>query len=170
MQVILDAFWQVVLLRRGPEDLPDSQLLLALAAAVYICVDLLIIVMLYPASIYVPLLLADLGLMVAWSGGALLLFNRLSRVRRTLTALFGAGAVLQLLAFPLSAWPEFGLPLELPWALRVVGLILIQLWSIAVYGHILARALSRSFGVGIALAVVFFLLSFEIVGRLVPAS
>ena len=108
--------------------------------------------------------------MVGWTAGALFIFSHLSRIRRTLTALFGAGAVLQLLAFPLSAWPEFGLPLELPWTFRVVGLILIQLWSIAVYGHILARALSRSFGMGVALAVVFFLLSYEIVGRLVPAS
>jgi hypothetical protein len=170
MQVILDAFWQIVLLRRSPEDLPDSRLLLAVAATLYMCMDLLVVAVLYPASIYIPLLLADLALIVAWSGGALLIFNHLNRVRRTLTALFGAGAILQLLAFPLSVWPEFGLPLELPWSVRVAGLVLIQLWSIAVYGHILARALSRSFGVGIALAVVFFMLNYEIVGQLIPAN
>lgn len=165
MQAVLGAFWQIALLRQGPEDLPDSQVLLAFAAILYIAVDMLVIVTLYPADAYLPLLLADVLLLVAWVTALLAVFRFLPRARRTLTALLGAGALLQLLVLPLSA-----LPTLIPQALRVLLLILILLWSVAVYGHIIARALSRSFGVGVAFAVVYFILSYELVAQLIPEN
>ncbi|HJP04829.1 MAG: hypothetical protein CL799_01815 [Chromatiales bacterium] len=165
MQAILGAFWQIALLRQGPEDLPDSQFLFAFAALLYIGVDMLVIVALYPAQSYVQLLLADVLLLGAWATGLLAVFSLLSRARRTLTALLGAGALLQVLVLPLSL-----LPALLPQVIRILLLVLVLLWSVAVYGNILARALSRSFGIGIAFAVVYFILSYEMVGQLIPAN
>jgi hypothetical protein len=80
-----------------------------------------------------------------------------------LTALFGTGAVLQLLQMPVAAAPAIGVPQ----AFSMLGLIIILLWFIAVFGHILSRALSKSFGLGVTLAVVYVALSLVIAGEII---
>lgn len=161
MQAFVRAFWQIVLFRQGPESLPDSRPLLLFAGIAYLLVDVLVILTLYPARLVAPLLLVDMGLLFLWTGGLLALFGKLNRLRQTLSALFGSGALLQIIAFPLTAWPSFGIPIELPYALRVLVSLIILLWSIAVYGYIFGQALARSMGIGIAFAVVYFIVIYE---------
>jgi hypothetical protein len=76
--------------------------------------------------------------------------------------MFGAGALLQMITLPLVALPELGIPL----AVTMLALVMVLLWSTAVHGYILSLALGKSFGIGVALAVVYFLLSNGIVGPL----
>lgn len=137
--------------------MPDSRLLLVVSAAAYIFVDVLVILTLYPGHVLPPLLLIDVGFLVVWCVGLLRLFDFAGRVSQTLSALFGTGALMQVLAFPFSAWPNLGLPFELPDILRAFLGVLILLWTVAVYGHIFSRALSRTLGVGIAFAIVYFI-------------
>ena len=110
LQVIVSAFWQIALFRAGPESLPDSRPLLVLAMAVYIAVDVMVILAMYPRHALPSLLLVDVGFLLLWCAGILRLFGFAQRLQQTLIALFGTGAMLQLLAFPLSAWPSFGIP------------------------------------------------------------
>ena len=161
MQAIINAFWQIALFRQGPEDLPDSQPLLILAFAAYVLVDAVVIVTLYPRQALPPLLLVDVGFLTLWSMGVLRLFGYAARLKRTLTALFGVGALLQVLAFPLSAWPSFGIPLEIPLYLRILVSLIILLWSVAVYGYVFSRSLDRSMGTGVLFSVVYFIVIYE---------
>jgi len=166
MQEIIKAFWQIALFRQGPDYLPDSQPLLLFTLCAYVLVDVLVILTLYPAPVLVPLLLVDLGMLVVWTAGLLSLFGGMNRLRQTLIALFGAGALLQIIAFPISAWPSLGLPLELPYAFRVLFSLAILLWSVAVYGYIFGRALSRSMGIGVTFAVIYSIVIYEFAARL----
>jgi len=161
MQALVKAFWQIVLFRRGPDYLPDSQSLLLAAAVLYVVIDVLVILALYPRHALPPLLLVDVGFLVVWCATLLTLFGLKTRIRQTLTALFGCGALLQLLAFPFSAWPSFGIPVDIPLVFRALVALVILLWSVAVYGHILSRALSRPLGTGIAFAIVYFIVIYE---------
>lgn len=161
MQAIIKAFWQIALFRQGPEYLPDSRPLLAFSALAYIVVDVLVILALYPTHVLPPLLLVDVGFLLLWCIGLLRLFDLQARIPQTLTALFGTGALLQILAFPFTAWPSFGIPIEVPLMLRALVALLILLWSVAVYGHILSRALSRSLGAGIAFALIYFIVIYQ---------
>jgi hypothetical protein len=161
MQAIVKAFWQIVLFRQGPEDLPDSQPLLILAAAAYVLVDTVVILLLYPREALLPLLLVDVGFLTLWSMGVLRLFGHGARLKRTLTALFGAGALLQVLAFPLSAWPAFGIPIEIPLVVRIAVSLGILLWSVAVYGHVFSSSLTRPLGIGLLFSVVYFIVIYE---------
>jgi hypothetical protein len=165
MQALFNAFWQIVLFRQGPDSLPASRPLLVMAVAAYIVIDVMVIVALYPREALVPLLLADVGFMVVWCAGLLALFSKIARLDQTLTALFGCGALLQLLAFPTTAWPSFGIPLEIPMGFRVLVSLIILLWSVAVFGHIFARALSKSLGAGIAFAVIYYIVIYEVAAR-----
>jgi len=170
MQEIIKAFWQIVLFRQGPDYLPDSKVLLYFAGVVYVLVDILVISALYPRNALPPLLLIDTGFLIVWCVGILSLFGFKLRIPQTLTALFGTGAMLQLLAFPLTAWPSFGIPLEIPLAFRALVAVIILLWSVAVFGHILSRAIERALGVGIAFAVVYFIVIYEFAAQWAQAS
>jgi hypothetical protein len=161
MLAIINAFWQIVLFRQGPEDLPDSQPLLVLACAAYVFVDTVVILLLYPRDALLPLLLVDAGFLALWSMGVLRLFGFAGRLRRTLIALFGSGTLLQLLILPLSAWPVFGLPLEIPLFLRIAASLVSLLWSVAVYGHVYARALGRTPGIGTLFSVIYFIVVYQ---------
>lgn len=161
LQVIVNAFWQIALFRAGPESLPDSRPLLVLAMVVYIAVDVMVILAMYPRHALPSLLLVDVGFLLLWCAGILRLFGFAQRLQQTLIALFGTGAMLQLLAFPLSAWPSFGIPVEIPLFLRVLVAVVILLWSVSVYGHILGKAISRSMGVGLTFAIIYFIVIYE---------
>jgi hypothetical protein len=161
MQAIVKAFWQIALFRQGPEDLPDSQPLLFLAAMAYVLVDTVVILLLYPQEALLPLLLLDVGFLTLWSMGVLRLFGYSARIKRTLTALFGAGALLQVLAFPLSAWPAFGIPIEIPIGVRIAVSLVILLWSVAVYGHVFSRSLTRPLGIGLLFSIIYFIVIYE---------
>ena len=161
LQVIVNAFWQIALFRAGPESLPDSRPLLVLAMAVYIAVDVMVILAMYPRHALPSLLLVDVGFLLLWCAGILRLFGFAQRLQQTLIALFGTGAMLQLLAFPFSAWPSFGIPVEIPLFLRVLVAVVILLWSVSVYGHILGKAISRSMGVGLTFAIIYFIVIYE---------
>jgi len=159
LQAILKAFWQIAVFRSGPESVPDSQPLLLLAAAMYIASNVLFIFAQYPTD-SMPAVVVDFVLLCAWCAGLLTFFGRKSRLRQTLIAMCGVGALLQLITLPLVALPQLGLPL----AVTVLALVILLLWSTAVHGYILSLALDKSFGVGIALAVVYFLLSNAVTG------
>lgn len=168
---IVKAFWQIALFRAGPDSLPDSRTLLVLTITAYIAVDVMVILVIYPRHALPPLLLVDVGFLILWCAGILRLFGFAPRLQQTLSALFGTGALLQLLAFPLSGNPE--MEGELPdiglW-LRVLVMVAILLWSVAVYGHIFSRAISKSFGVGIAFALVYFIVIYQFAGQWVQAN
>jgi len=165
MQEIVKAFWQIALFRQGPDSLPVSRLLLYMAAGVYVFVDILVISILYPRPAVMPLLLADTVLLVVWCVALLNLFGLQARLSQTLTALFGTGALLQVLGFPWSAWPSLGMPFEFPLVLRALILLAILLWTVAVYGNIFARALERPLGIGVALALAYFLVIYQFAAR-----
>jgi len=165
LQALVKPFWQIALFRAGPDSLPDSRPLLALAMAAYMAIDIMVILALYPRHALPPLLLVDVGFLILWCAGLLRLFGFGARLQQTLTALFGTGALLQLLAFPFSAWPVFGTGVDIPLLLRALVSVGILLWSVSVYGHIFAQAVSRTLGVGIAFAIIYFIVIYQFAGQ-----
>ena len=166
MQAIIQAFWQIVLFRAGPQTLPDSKNLLAFACFLYVLANVLFVFVQYApqAIVAIP---ADLILVFAWIYGLLAFFNFRARVRQTLTAMFGTGALLQFITLPVIALAGQ----DATSAIMMLALIIILLWSTAVHGYILSQALDKTFGVGVALAVVYFFISNGIIGPLLaPAA
>jgi hypothetical protein len=159
---------EICLLRRGPQDLPASTLLLGIALLAHAVMSSLIAAVYYASGTSVLFGLTDTALLV-FLVGATLTFQRLqSRLVQTLSAFAGAGAILQLVALPLTAWLV---------ATRQAGqgthgaeLILYALtgWSWAISAHILRHALGIRFGPAFALAIVFFLIALNILPGLFP--
>ena len=169
MLVYVQALINIVLCRRGPEDLPDSGFLLVLTVIVYAMLHV-------PAVFIRDVAMAEVLVQVALSIALAFAFTRIllqlagfpQRNRQVLTALFGTGALLTALILPLMIWlqsaPQSQSALPLPGLI----LLIITLWSVVVDAHIIARALSRPFVVGLLLSIVYFLLYQTLRSGLLP--
>lgn len=171
MLAVLHVFLQIALRRGGPEDLPDSRLLLLLAALAYEITQTLLILA-FPdssppallGSLVLDLLLLCLGL---W--GLLKIAGRSARYGQTLTALFGTGALLGFCMLPFKYWIEWaGDPVRSPLA-PAVGMLALIGWSLAVNGHIFSRALSIPSLLGMLVAIGYFFLNFLVFSQFGPA-
>jgi len=169
-------FWQLVRLRRGPEDIPYSVGLLAL-----------VITLDFFASVGGQLLAAPgrlqtaIGLtLLALTAEALVLFGLLrfkrleARFVQALTGIVGVGLLLGLLAMPLTLLSHAVGPKSPVIGLVVVAQMLIVGWNLALRGFIYHRALNIGMLQGNMLSLALFMatvfLSVKLFPDLIPAN
>lgn len=171
MLALLEAFFQIATRRRGPEDLPDSQFLLRLALVAYMLAQVPVVGVLYGwTGAALVAIVADTGLLALFFWLMLKVTRHPGRYRRTLTALLGTGALLALAQAPLVFFSKLAGSTGQPPAGPTLGLLLVLFWSIVVQAHIASRALSSNFGIGLAVALVYFMLSYQLAGQIPPAA
>ncbi|MDZ7751100.1 MAG: hypothetical protein U5S82_05415 [Gammaproteobacteria bacterium] len=168
MLTLIHTFWALCLLRLGPEDLPASDFLLYLMLGLHAVAVVLISLAVYPlgtallAGITGTLVLAGLTL-------AVLQIHKLAgRFHQTLTALAGSGALLTFIALVPNWWFYAARESGAGWGTPTLLLFLILIWSVVVTAHILRRALSTHFFLGLVIAVVFYWVSAQIHASLFP--
>ena len=155
VQLIIKAFVDVFLLRRGPEDIPKSSLLLAMAIGASIVVNFLFYAIVeseYGTDLFLEFA-TELVKIVSYVG-VLLLFGLVSRIMQTITAIIACNAILGLLltAVLMVSQPFMNKELDAAFAW------LVTFWLILVEGHIISRAIQLHWITGIAIAVVIFIL------------
>ncbi len=171
MLALLEAFFFILTRRRGPEDLPDSQFLLTITLAAYMIAQAPVAAVLYGWSAAAMLAIVLDTVLLAVCFWLLLSFTRHGgRYRRTLTALLGTGALLALPQAPLVFFSKLATAAGQAPIGPTVGLLALLFWSIMVQAHIASRALSSNFGVGLAVAIAYFLLSYQVSGQFAPAA
>jgi hypothetical protein len=155
----LKAFLDIVLWRRGPQDLPASRWLLWVTAVAYVAVSILQLSLLdEPAAAWIVFVLLDPVLLVAGVYLLLKLFGKTDRFLQAATAVLGTGVVLGL-----------GLFLPVQWAVMQAGLApessaagLVALAMVVVFGlvtgRILKLATDTNLFTGVTLALTYFLL------------
>ncbi len=153
MTELIRLFAQIALLRRGPQDLPASGLLLALAVIAYLAVNCLVASFLPAVSGWPAHLAIDVAFTLAWYYGLLRVAGHPERNLQTSTAVFGYQAVLT----PLLLVSEYlmrrfaqdttwQLPVALMWLILVV-------WVVAANSHIVKAALDWSIGASVGLVI-----------------
>lgn len=154
------AFVDIMLHRRGPEDLPSSRFLVWLLLFVSIAVELAVLLAndgaMRTAAVNVLVDLLDL-----WFVWALLrTFNRQRRFTQTMSALLGTETLLNLVGAPLVPWlnatlsateePQLSVPLVLA--------ALINIWAIDIAAYTFSRALERPYVLCVAIMIGYALL------------
>jgi len=160
MLTLLQAFWRITLFSLGPEDLPASGFFMGVAVAFFVVAESLVLASLYPVELLVPIVALDTALLTVWAVAGLAVAGQMSRLEPTLAALFGASGVLQLLSYPVVV--------VLSQEVSVLPLVLILLWSIAVYAHVFSRATGWSYAIGVWAAVGYVVVSFQLIGAVLP--
>ena len=158
VQQFLRIFVDIVLWRRGPQDLPASSLLLALTVAAYVGVSVVQLALEgESAATWFFFVVIDPLLLAAWVWLVLRIFRHPERFVQAVAAVFGTGAVLglfmylplQLLATGLGFQPTSG-------AVQALGLLTVIVFAL-VTGRIIKLATDTGMFTGVAAALTYFL-------------
>lgn len=170
----------IVLLRRGPQDVPASWNLLAVLAAVYLIAHFAqALTLAPPGSALLQAVLATL-LLGLYVRAALQVRERVPRLAQTLIALFAVGTVATVLllgptaamgpAVQAMAEGSDMQSVEQPPIPALLAAAVLSVWRLVVYGHIYRHALDMSLGLGVLVALGFELLLPLVFGLLVGAA
>ena len=153
MSEFIRLFTQIALLRRGPQDLPASGLLLALTVAAYLFVNFIVSTVLPPDSRWRESLAVDTLFTLVWYLLLLRLVGRPERTLQTTTAVFGFQTVLAPLLVG-SEWliRRFGEDSTWQVPITCAGLLLF-VWLIAIISHVVKAALEWSATSSVALVI-----------------
>ena len=172
----LTVFWNIILRRSGPEEVPDSNFLLVMTFIFFLLSQILVGFKMYQGaeSLFFQLLFLDTVLLIIWLRAILQLSGKLERFRQSLTALFGTGTLFNFILSPfmlfyapyleqLTSSDELQIAAELPVpALLGVVILVIAIWSVLVMAHIFSRATSKSRAIGLGMALVYSFINFMI--------
>ncbi len=153
---LLRLYGQIALLRRGPQDLPASPLLLALTVLGYFAVNALVCALLQPIQGQWLLYLAiDIVLLLAWYAVLLRTTKRSERFLQTATAIFGYQALLSPMILALvSVVQRFNQQTEASWLLlaTIVAMALL-IWFIVAAANIVKAALDWTLSTSVVIVV-----------------
>ena len=159
MSALVQLFLDIMLMRRGPQDVPASTALCAVCTVAYALLGFLSVLLNSPPVLALAQTVLDLVLLTGFTQVLLGAHRHRARFLQTYTALTGTGALFAIAAAPvLLAFPNDpgqGTPSLV--AFLYFGLVI---WSIAVMGHVYAQALSTARGRGLAWSIAYFVMSF----------
>lgn len=159
LRAIINPFVQICLLRQGPQDLPTSGILLAIALTAHTVVSILLSSISLNALNAIFWGVLNTVLLVVLTVTILYVQRRFARVIQTVTALAGTETVFAVIALPILG-PLYGADKAAGEGVFAALLVIIlTLWSVVVVGHILRHALSTPYFFGLVLALVFYFIS-----------
>ena len=164
---LVRTLFDITLLRKGPDSIPASMLLLLLVIGLWLFSSLAVLSLIeqFDERDFIIGLYTALAGVVTYTA-ILVVAGRASRAMQTITAILGCGALISL-----AFLAEFVLftPFLGP---TITGIVaqLILLWSVPVEGHIIARALGRHWYIGIVIAIGVFVLQYVIFSAMSPAG
>ncbi len=168
LRPLLRRFWDICLLRKGPEDVPASSVLLLILIITGLVLNGFRLNLLLPAipayALLITLPVYTL-LMIVVVAAFMLLLGYQRRIVQTLTAMSGSGILLSTIILPFDYIISFA-----PDRFTMVSLIVLvmQLWSLVVLGHILTRALSVHQLMGVIIAFGYLMLGAGVFDYLLP--
>ncbi|HEY4645969.1 MAG TPA: hypothetical protein VIH25_06775 [Steroidobacteraceae bacterium] len=170
MVELIKVFVDIALLRKGPQDLPSSALLLLVIVAIY-CGFTLTFGRLLPSpeQSFALRTAVELALGLGWIWAMLAIFGRAARFLQTATAMFGTSAlltppVLGLLAMVLKIGQTN--PLAVPLLFALLGVLV---WYVLITAHILRSALELRLFVAIILTLLYMGCEYFITTRVLTA-
>ncbi|MGD2119427.1 MAG: hypothetical protein PVG66_13780 [Chromatiales bacterium] len=174
MLKLFNFFVDLCLLRRAPQDLPASSSLFALTVLLNVLISTVGVMDLMPGpAMALAAAVVDALLLIVVLRLLLMMQNHVGRFLQTATALFGSGALLNLIALPLqlvtgdnNSEAGAGQPM-----ISLAYLLLI-IWIQVVIGHILRHALEIKLSLAIGLALTYSILAGMLIKYLflAPAS
>ncbi len=164
MTKLITLFIEICAFKKGPQDVPASQALLSLLTFLYLVISALILALNMPTHEALLQALVETLLVLTFPWLMLRIAHKPERYLKTVSAVLGSDILISLCALPaLSSLSVQVTPLGF------AAVIMLMLWNWAVTGHIFKHALSQPFLFGLGVALLYFLLSYQIIGMLFPA-
>jgi hypothetical protein len=182
--MLLRTYLNICLLRANPQDLPASHFLLVLSLIAYLSANLVTFSDTVSWARALVASVADTLLLIALVHSALLIRRLVVRGRQTLAALAGCGAFISLIAWmattiavkavapDISDVGTSALPELSPGQTQIILIVslLCVAWFVLVFGHIFREALNVPIAGGVAIAMLYILVSTSIGAALIGGS
>ena len=170
MKELIQLFTQIALLRRGPQDLPASMLLLGITIVGYFGINFLVSSLMPPIKGWPAHLAVDVVFTRAWYVALLRLAGRSERTLQTTTAVFGFQAVLSPLLV-ISEWLMLRFAQDTTWQLPVALIwLMLVIWVIAANSHVVKAALEWSSAASVFIVILQILAGQLVLFALFPAT
>jgi hypothetical protein len=170
MKELIQLFTQIALLRRGPQDLPASMLLLGMSIVGYFGINFLVSSLMPPIKGWPAHLAVDVVFTLVWYVVLLRLAGRSERTLQTTTAVFGFQAVLSPLLV-ISEWLMLRFAQDTTWQLPVALIwLMLVIWVIAANSHVVKAALEWSSAASVFLVILQILAGQLVLFALFPAT
>jgi len=163
MYQILKLFFDICLLKKGPQDFPASEWLFRLLIFVCALVDFSILMLSFDVFSAVIQTFVEIILILGLTWIILYVAKRRGRYQQTVGALLATDALISFMAFPAIA-----LLLNDEAGLISFVITLLIIWHWVVSGHIFSHALEQPFTFGLGVAFLYILVSMQVMAMLFP--
>jgi hypothetical protein len=170
MRFYFRLFFDLMLLRIAPQDIPASRFLFWLTFVLMLVLSLLQGALVFPPLHNVLSTAFDAAVLLLFIHFLLAYYRVLPRFTQTMTAIFGVNILFRLLNMPayiLLAFSDRNIH-SLLYLLCVLFMFGLLLYSVFVMGHILKHALSRSMTFGLMLAIGYVVTSLILIWLVFP--
>lgn len=167
MQALIKTLFDIIAIRKGPDSIPHSWLLLYASVLLWFF-PLVVASVLVPNfnGAVVTVVVASWIMAVVCYALVVVLAGFSSRLAQALTAIIGCGALIFLaqVAGIIFLTPFLGV------ALAQIFIYLLLFWSVYVKGHIIARTIDGEWYMGFLIAIGVFVLQYAFSKAITPAS
>ncbi|MCW8903063.1 MULTISPECIES: hypothetical protein [Sedimenticola] len=171
MKRLINLFVDICLLRAAPQDLPVASFLVTFTLLLNLLTGTIVIVGHFNSV--VPALLAqlmDLALLALLVRLALNYQRHAGRFTQAISALFGCGVLINLVAMPLQLMIGDDPRVSPLGGLGVLFYVMLVIWGMVVVAHILRHTFEIRFGNGMLLSIGYFMLINWLVELIFPRS
>lgn len=162
MYELMTLFFRIAIFKQGPQDVPASPIVLRLMLPLYIGLNYVILWLNGSATPWLQIA-ADFAMMAAFTWPLLYFSAKPARFPQTFSAMVGTDCILSFLALPAIA-SLYSQPNELAY----VAMLVLMVWHWVISAHILRNALDRSWFFGLGLALLYIMLSSQVMAALFP--
>ncbi|MFK5949767.1 MAG: hypothetical protein QM500_13470 [Methylococcales bacterium] len=163
MYQLLTLVFNICLFKKGPQDMPVAKALLFLLIPVYFCISLLVLILSMDFIHAVFQTLVELALLLGFVKGVLFFAKKPARYQQTASALIATDSLISFFATPVMATL-----IGEGSAISIISIIALMIWHWLVSGHIFSQALEKPFTFGLGLALLYILVSSQVMGLIFP--
>ncbi len=167
MQAFIKTLFEILTIRKGPDAIPHSWLLLNVATVMWFMPLIVLAAVVQDfGGTAVAATVASWALSLACYVCVIVLAGYASRLLQSLTAIVGCGAII----FAAQVAGLIATSLLLGADVATIVIYLLLFWSVYVKGHIISRTIDRDWYVGLVIAIAVFLLQYAFSTAVSPAS
>jgi len=160
MSAIIRILFDICQLRKGPEDLPANNSLVALLVVISITVAL--ILGSYVHDYKISFVLSIVGMAITFIFLKILLVKKPERFMQTFCAMLGVAILIDIISVPVI-FPllneELNPNLKMLFSFLAIA---VYIWYVVVNGFIVSRAISSTIGYGISIVIAYALVGYMI--------
>lgn len=163
MYELLTLFFDICLLKKGPQDIPFSKWLFHFLIILYTSISFINLYLSGDPFLSSVQVTVDLMLILSITWVILFVANKLARYQQTMNALLATATIISFFSLPAMATL-----IGQGNVLSLVAMIFFMLWHWVISGHIFSQSLEQPFLFGLGVAFLYILSSFQVMALLFP--